>query len=192
MSLLQSLCSILLWEIFAGRDGTWWDGRYLSQCWQCVYSDSSDQPLVMLPEAAPADAECRSRYIAYCCDEACDSDGGSHVGASHDRHQRCGTTSVHEIKDQRSNESTDDDQGWNIPIWMRDLQAMLRQTPVDPCAACWEMRGSRRSIHHYSAALHRSEECSGGIYHTLILRFRSKPFYFQLRLNNCSWHRPTK
>ena len=37
---------------------------------------------------------------------------------------------------------------------------MLRQTPVDPCDACWEMCGSSRSMHHYSAAVHRTEECS--------------------------------
>ena len=47
----------------------------------------------MLCEATPIDEAYRSSYNAYCRDETGDSDAGSHVGASHDRHQQCGTTS---------------------------------------------------------------------------------------------------
>jgi hypothetical protein len=46
----------------------------------------------MLCEATSVDEAYCSRYIVYCHDEAGDSDAGSYVGASHDRHQQCGTT----------------------------------------------------------------------------------------------------
>jgi hypothetical protein len=46
----------------------------------------------MLFEATPVNETYGSRYNAYCRDEACDSDAGSYLGASHDRHQQCGTT----------------------------------------------------------------------------------------------------
>ena len=65
-----------------------------------VWSASSDQPLLELHEATSIDAAYCSLYTAYCCDGACDSDGRSHVRASYDQHQQCGTTSVHEFKDR--------------------------------------------------------------------------------------------
>ena len=80
MSLLQSLCSVLLRERDTGWEGKGRDGMEdisanVDNASNLVHQTNSSESFMK-----------QRRYVAYNCNEACDSDAESYVGTSHDQH----------------------------------------------------------------------------------------------------------